>query len=83
MPTYNFKNTETEEEYSLLLSLAELDEYLKENPHVIQTLSRNVGYILDNYNAANKVPAGFRDVLKQIKSQNRGSNIDSGNLGSV
>lgn len=83
MPTYNFKDKDTDEEFELTLSLAEREEFLAAHPNVIQLLSKNIGYIGDNYNMHNKVPAGFRDVLKQIKKQNRGSTIDSGNLGSI
>ena len=36
MPIYIFKNTKTEETYEEFLSMSEREEYLKNNPDVIQ-----------------------------------------------
>ena len=44
MPHYNFKNKETDEEFTLELNIAEREIYLKDNPHVQQILSAlNIG----------------------------------------
>lgn len=39
MPTYNFENTKTGEQYSLSLSISEREKYLEDNPDVIQLLT--------------------------------------------
>ena len=35
MPTYNFRNNKTGEEYSEFMFISELDTYLAENPDVV------------------------------------------------
>lgn len=73
MPTYTFKdiNTDIETEYNM--KMCDLDSFKNENPHlklVIQKSSFISGH--------NKKPdSGFRDVLSRIKSANRGSNINT------
>ena len=34
MPTYNFIDTETGEEFEALMKMSERDVFLKENPHI-------------------------------------------------
>lgn len=36
MPTYTFKNTETEEIFDKMMKISEYDEFLKNNPNVIR-----------------------------------------------
>ena len=44
MAIYSFENTKTGEEFSLQMSMSEREQYLKDNPDVIQTLTRmNIG----------------------------------------
>lgn len=44
MPIYTFKDINTNEEYDLEMKIAELDDYLKKNPNVIQILNKiNLG----------------------------------------
>ena len=40
MPTYNFRNKETDEEFEIQMSIAELDKYKEDNPHLEQFLTR-------------------------------------------
>ena len=39
MPYYNFKNNETGEEFEEFFTISGKEEFLKENPHIIQTPS--------------------------------------------
>lgn len=82
MANFTFRNKDTQEVYDLSLSFAERDKYLEDNPNVEQLITGSPSFIYDNYNFMNKVPSGFRDVLKQIKKQNPNSTIDCGNIGS-
>ena len=34
MPTYNFYDSELDEEFEMFMKIAEREEYLKENPHI-------------------------------------------------
>ena len=63
MPIYIFKNTKTEETYEEFLSMSEREEYLKNNPDVIQVptapaVVSGVGGI--------KTDGGFNEVLSKI-----------------
>jgi hypothetical protein len=61
---------------------SEREEFLSQNPDVEQQLSSfSIGDPVRL--GLKKTEGGFRDVLKQIKKQNRGSTIDSGNLGQI
>ena len=64
MPTYNFINNDTGEEYEEFMSMSELDEFLKNNPNVTQQVSGAPG-IISGYHK--KPDNGFRDILKRIK----------------
>ena len=63
MPTYIFKNNKTDETYEKFLSMSEREEYLKDNPDVIQVptapaVVSGVGGI--------KTDGGFNEVLSKI-----------------
>ena len=63
MPIYIFKSTKTEETYEEFLSMSEREEYLKNNPDVIQVptapaVVSGVGGI--------KTDGGFNEVLSKI-----------------
>ena len=78
MPTYTFRNTETLEEFDKMLSMSDREPYLKENPH-IQQIHRKSPVTIDSRNTTmgnNKPDAGFRDVLKNIKSHHKINNIN-------
>mgnify|MGYP003632860256 CR=1 FL=1 len=66
MPTYNFKNNLTNEEYSEFMSMAELDLHLKESPHIIQLVSSP--NIVSGV-SGKKPDDGFRDILRNIKKK--------------
>lgn len=73
MPTYSFINTQTQEEFSDLMSMEELKVFLAEHPHIMQTFTPpNIGYSMTR-----KPEGGFRDILKEVKRNNRGSNINT------
>jgi len=70
MPTYNFLNNDTGDEFEEFMSISELDEYLLSNPNITQ-LVNGAPAIISGYHK--KPDAGFRDVLKKIKREaNRG-----------
>lgn len=76
MPVYQFKHKETGEVHEKLMSFASREEYLKEQPHLEVVLGAPA--LGDPVKLGLKKPdAGFRDVLKNIKSKHRGSNINT------
>jgi len=76
MPLYDFRNKETGEIIEVRMSFTELDKYKQDNPHLEQYHGNFPGVVADA-GIRNKVPDGFRDVLKSIKKANYGSNIDT------
>ena len=73
MPIYQFKNTETGEEFEDMISISSKDNLLEMNPHIQQvptgfTVVTGVG---DNRQKG--VPNGFKDVLSKIGEKYQGS----------
>ena len=67
MPHYRFENLNTSEEEVLFMSISELEEYLKTNPH-IQQLINGAPAIGDSIRLGLRKPDdAFRDRLKEIK----------------
>lgn len=67
MPTYSFKNIETNEEFERILSMSERETYLEENPHIKQTITvaPSLG---DSVRLGLRRPDnGFREVLQKAK----------------
>ncbi len=67
MPTYNFVNTKTNEEFESFMRMSELDQYLLDNPDIQQmpspiNLHSGIGLGL------RKTSDGFNDLLKSKKS---------------
>jgi hypothetical protein len=80
MPNYTFRNKETQEEYTLTLSMSDREKYLADNPNVEQLIVSTIPQ-LDPYNAGRmKVPSDFNNLMKRIKNNNYGSTIQTGNL---
>ena len=67
MPTYNFLNKDTKEEFSEFMSISALDDYLKENPNIEQLVN---GSPMIVSGVPQKPDGGFRDLLKSIKDGN-------------
>jgi hypothetical protein len=76
MPTYQFRNKDTGEITETRMSFTVLDKYKLDNPHLEQYHDSFPGVVADA-GVKNKVPDGFRDVLKSIKKANIRSNIDT------
>jgi NH3-dependent NAD+ synthetase len=66
MPIYSFEHKETGEEYELEMSYDDLDQYLKDNPHVFQTFRMN---LVDPVGIGiTKPPSDFqKHVLSRVK----------------
>jgi hypothetical protein len=63
-PSYTFLDTNTNEYNQLSMTIAEREEYIKNNPHMQQQLTTPaMGYSF----VTKKIDSGFRDRLKEIK----------------
>lgn len=63
MPTYQFRNTQTDEEFEVLMKISEREEYLKNNPHIQPILSAPA--LVTGVSTSNKIPEGFKEVLSK------------------
>ena len=76
MPSYTFVNEETSEEVNLIMSIAEWEQYRKDNPQMKQKLT-NAPSIGDSVRLGLRHhDNNFNDVLKNIKSHHRHSTIE-------
>lgn len=68
MPTYQFFNTETDEEFEVLMKISEREEYLKNNPHIqpVLTAPALVSGVSTSNSRTGRVPSGFNEVLSKV-----------------
>lgn len=79
MPTYNFRNKETGEEFEKFMGISAREEYLKENPH-IETMIAGAPMICDPVRVGvRKKDSGFKEVLQKIHSRAPGSQLKNNN----
>ena len=76
MPTYEFRNKETGEVIEVVMKMSELDEYKKNNPHLERYITGSPGLSDPARLGLVKPAAGFRDLLKNMKSKHRRSTIN-------
>jgi hypothetical protein len=73
MPTYNFIDTETDEEFEVVMKIAEREEFLKENPQVQPIISAPA--LISGSGSYQKVPEGFKEVLAKVGENHPDSRI--------
>jgi hypothetical protein len=68
LPTYEFLNSETGEEFERLMSISAREDYLKENPHIVPVISAPtiVSGVSTSNSRQGKVPDGFKEVLSKV-----------------
>ena len=65
MPTYNFKNTETGEEFEELMSMSEREKFLEDNKH-IQQLQSQFAMSASGTGDRIKTDAGWKENMSRI-----------------
>ena len=74
MPTYTFRNTETEEIFDKIMSWNSREEYLKENPKLEVIMGAPA--MGDSVRLGIRKPdQGFNEVLSKIHAANYKSNL--------
>lgn len=78
MPTYRFHDSETDQEWEEFMGIQEAEDYLKKNPNVTR-LVNGAPRIGDpnRVGTRTKPDEGFREVLRNIKRMNPGSNMNT------
>lgn len=73
MPTYNFRNTKTNEEFEIIMRISELDKYKEDNPHMQQILTAPKIISMAG-TLHSRTSDGFKDVLNKIKDSSGKNN---------
>ena len=67
MPTYKFKNTDTEEEFQEFMSMKERETFLSDNPH-IEPMLTTAALVGDH--VVKKMDGGMKETLQKIADKN-------------
>jgi hypothetical protein len=73
MPTYDFYNTQTGEEFEQFMSIAAREEFLKANPHIQQVLGATS--TVSGVSITGKIPDGFKEVLAKVSENHKQSTV--------
>lgn len=73
MPTYDFRNKETDEITTQMMSIAEMQEYLESNPEQEQIIG--CPKIVSGRGTNLKVDNGFRESISRVKETYTVNNI--------
>jgi hypothetical protein len=73
MPTYEFLNTKTQEQFEVIMRISERETYLKENPHIQPVVSAPM--IVSGVSVRDKVPSGFKEVLSKVAEAHPSSTV--------
>jgi hypothetical protein len=75
MPTYNFVDTETGEEFELFMKWSGRETFLKENPHIQPILTAPAIVSSVAGMGLHRVPDGFKEVLSKVAEKHPGSAV--------
>lgn len=73
MPTYQFLDTETGEEFEVLMKISEREEYLKNNSNIQPIITAPA--LVTGVSTSNKVPDGFKEVLSKVAEKHPTSKV--------
>jgi len=65
MPIYTFFNKRTKKEFDDMMSIAEMESYLKKNKHIKQVI-KGINIVASVGNRTTKTDSGFKEVLSKI-----------------
>ena len=74
MPTYTFYNKRTKKEYTDLMSISEMEEYLRKNKHVSQVI-KGINIVASTGERTGKTDAGWKENLSRIAEAHPRSNL--------
>lgn len=73
MPTYNFRDKNSGEEFEIHMRISELDQYKADNPHLEQFLTRAPAMTDSVRMGRTGHDGGFKEVLQKIHEKTPGS----------
>jgi len=72
VPTYLFRDRNTDVQWEEFMGISAADKYLEENPHIERMVNGFPGMASGVMNGAKSKPdEGFRDVLREIKKKSQ------------
>jgi hypothetical protein len=75
MPTYVFRNKETNEQFEKIMKISELDKFREENPQ-LETVIQSVAFgDPTKLTSSRKFDTGFKEVLQRIHEKTPGSQL--------
>jgi hypothetical protein len=74
MPTYTFYNKRTKKEHTNLMSISEMEEYLRKNKHVSQVI-KGINIVASTGERTGKTDAGWKENLSRIAEAHPRSNL--------
>jgi hypothetical protein len=77
LANYTFLNKDTQEITTVSMSMSEHDQYLKDNPHLVQQFVSAPGIGDSARLGLRKPDDSFRDVLRSIKRRNPRSTVNT------
>ena len=72
MPAYTFENIKTGEQYTIHMSMSEIEDYLKKNKNVRQVFT-SLNIVGGVSGLTHKPDSGFKDVVQKIAEKHPGS----------
>ena len=76
MPTYRFRNTETDEIFDVVMRMSEYDQYKETNPTHERYHDTPIPMGDPVRLGVRKMDTGFKEVLQKIKSQTSYADFD-------
>lgn len=70
MPLYDFRNKETGEVITKMVSIASKPEFLEENPHLEQIITRAPGITSGHTSVSKMAGEEFKSVLQNVAEKN-------------
>jgi len=74
MPTYTFYNKRTKKEFTDMMSISEMEEYLSKNKHVSQVI-KGINIVASTGERTGKTDAGWKENLSRIAEAHPRSNL--------
>ena len=65
MPTYTFYNKRTKKEFTDMMSISEMEEYLRKNKHVSQVI-KGINIVASTGERTGKTDSGWKENLSRI-----------------
>ena len=74
MPIYTFLNKKTNKEYDKMMSIADMEEYLKKNTHITQVI-KGINIVSSTGERTGNTDGGWKENLNRIAEAHPQSNL--------